>query len=71
MKYFKLAMMIIPGFWLYFILFPQEAYAYLDPGSVSYVFQLLVVALISGVVFVRAFWSKIKYFFANLFPKNK
>jgi hypothetical protein len=71
MQHFKLATMIILGFWLYNILFPQEAYAYLDPGSVSYAFQLLAIALVTGVVFVRVFWNKIRCFFMDLFSKKK
>ncbi len=70
MQYFGLPTMISLGFWLYFILFPQKAYAYLDPGSISYVLQIVVIALGVGVFFIRGFRDKIKYFFTGLFSKK-
>ncbi len=71
MRYLKRVPLIIPGFLLYAILLPQKAYAYLDPGTISYAFQVIVLALVSGVVFVRVFWNKIKYFFTDFFSKKK
>ena len=34
-------------------------YAYLDPGSGSLIIQLLVAAILGGLVTIRMFWSKI------------
>ncbi len=39
---------------------------YLDPGSGSILLQLALAALLGLAVIVRAFWSKIKAFFARL-----
>ena len=39
---------------------------YLDPGSGSILLQLALAALLGVAVIVRAFWSKIKAFFARL-----
>ncbi|MCK4817146.1 hypothetical protein KA005_15355, partial [bacterium] len=38
-------------------------YAYIEPGSVSYIFQLIIGALIGGLFAARVFWNKIKIFF--------
>jgi len=51
--------------------FPQKAYAYLDPGSGSYLLQLLAAFVIGGLFALKVFWSKIKIFFISLFSRNK
>lgn len=56
---------------LFYLAFPSFAYAYLDPGTGSYIIQLLV-AGIAGLIFVvKVYGGKIKTFFAGLFPRNK
>ena len=50
---------------------PNVAHAYLDPGSVSYVTQILIALLIGGLVAMKMFWAKIKVFLSNLFNKKK
>jgi hypothetical protein len=37
--------------------------AYLDPGSGSFLIQLLIAALLGFAVAIRAYWSKIKGWF--------
>jgi hypothetical protein len=49
----------------------QNAFAYLDPGIGSYIFQVLVAALIGGLFTIKIFWQKIKNFFGNLFSKKQ
>jgi len=45
----------------------QDAYAYIDPGTGSYFFQLLVASLFAGMYAVRLYWAKIRSFFAKVF----
>ena len=53
------------------IFFISSAYAYLDPGTGSYILQL-VVGLFFGFLFLlKTFWLKIKLFFTNLFKRRK
>ena len=40
--------------------------AYLDPGSGSYLLQLLLAALFGGLFAIRMSWSRIKSFFRRL-----
>ncbi|MBI2196497.1 hypothetical protein HYU45_02675 [Candidatus Daviesbacteria bacterium] len=56
---------IIRFFFLIFIVlvFPPKAYAYLDPGTGSYFFQILIGIVIGGLVSIKIFWKKIKDFF--------
>ena len=51
--------------------FIQKTYAYLDPGTGSYIFQLAIAAVISGLFVVKLFWTKIVLFFKNLFSKKE
>ena len=40
--------------------------AYLDPGSGSYLLQLLLAALFGGLFAIRMSWGRIKTFFRRL-----
>ena len=44
--------------------------AYLDPGTGSFLLQMLLATLLGGLFLVRAFWSRIKDFFGRLFSKG-
>lgn len=54
-----------------FVVFTKEAYAYLDPGTGSYVLQLLVAGALGGLFAVKTFWRQLVSFFTNLFSKKK
>ena len=54
-----------------FLFFPKRAYAYLDPGTGSYVIQILVAALVGSAVAVRVFWRNIRMFFQRLFSRRR
>ncbi len=49
---------------------PGRARAYLDPGTGSYLFQILIAGLIGGLFAIKIFWVKIKGFFLGLFGKR-
>lgn len=49
--------------------FPRNAFAYLDPGTSTYLLQLLVAALLGAAVGIKIFWQKIKSFLKNLFSR--
>ena len=47
------------------LLFPRDAFAYLDPGSGSLIFQALV-AMLAGVAYgVRVYWAKLRGLFSR------
>jgi hypothetical protein len=58
-------------FVVFHLLFLKNAYAYLDPGTGSYLFQLTIAGLIGLLFTVKTFWRRIKAFFNNLFSKLK
>ncbi len=50
-----------------FLIFPQRADAYLDPGTGSYLLQIMVAALFGGLFFIKTFWTNIKHFIQKIF----
>ena len=46
-------------------------YGYIDPGTGSYVVQILIAAFVALSVGIKVFWKNIKQFFEKLFSKNK
>jgi hypothetical protein len=53
-------------FLAYFLLvLAPAAHAYLDPGSGSFLFQLLIGGLVGAAVTVRAYWGRIRAFFTR------
>ncbi len=49
---------------------PQESYAYLDPGTGSYILQITMAALLAGLFSMKLFFNKFKALLKNLFSKN-
>jgi hypothetical protein len=50
----------------------QLAYGYLDPGTGSYILQLLVGGLLGGLFAIGVFWKKVVTFVKRLFtPQNR
>ena len=45
--------------------------AYLDPGSGSYLIQLLIAGLLGGAFVIRAFWGKILTFVRGIFNRGE
>ena len=47
------------------LFFPASAYAYLDPGTGSYIFQLILAGLVGFLFVLRLYWKRIKGFFTR------
>ncbi len=67
---FKQNKIIFITFGLFFFMFPQVSYAYLDPGTGSYIFQLILAAFVGAAFTIKIYWAKIKTVFVNLFSKK-
>ncbi len=52
-------------------IFDSKAHAYLDPGTGSYVFQILIAFVVGGLFAIKIFWSKIIIYLKNLFSSDK
>ena len=52
------------------LLLPRLARAFLDPGTGSYLFQLLIAGLLGGVFVLKLFWARIRGWCRGLFSKR-
>jgi hypothetical protein len=41
----------------------KNGMAYLDPGSGSYILQILIAAILGGAIMLRTQWARIKSYF--------
>lgn len=65
-------MIFLKVFILFCCLFSvQELYSYIDPGTGTYLIQLLIAFLAGALYFVKVFWNQIKHFFSWLYTKIK
>ena len=51
-------------------LFMSSGHAYIDPGTISIIFQGIVASIVAGAVTIKIYWYKIKSFFKKK-EKNK
>jgi len=52
---------------LFCLAFPSFSYAYLDPGTGSYIFQLLIAGLFGLLFLLKVYWKRVKSFVVGLF----
>lgn len=50
---------------------PDYAYAYLDPGTGSIIFQAILGFIAAVISYFYFFWEKVKSFFKKIFCKKK
>lgn len=56
---------------LAFLSTPTPTHAYIDPGTGSYFFQMLIGLIFGGLVAVKIFFRHIKTFVTNIFSKRR
>jgi hypothetical protein len=71
MGYFGSFITLLIALVLVCLVFPRPAYAYLDPGTGSYILQLILAALLGVAFAVKLFWKNIKTFFQDLFSREE
>lgn len=59
------------GYLLVLLAVPGRAQAYLDPGTGSYLIQVLLAALLAVGVTVKVYWRSISGFFRRRFAGNR
>jgi hypothetical protein len=52
-------------------LVPVSAHAYLDPGTGSYILQIVIGSLLAAAFTIKAFWHRIKAFLDNLVSSRR
>jgi len=53
------------------LIVPRSASAYLDPGTGSFIIQVLLAAVAGVGYLVKVFWNGIKNFFSSLFSSKR
>ena len=48
----------------------QQAYAYIDPGTGSYILQMTIATLLAGLFALKLFMNKIRVLFKNFFSRK-
>ena len=61
---------LIGGIFLLSYYFVPSAYAYIDPGSGSIVFQVIIGILVGIGITVKMYWAKLKYLLSSRFSKK-
>ncbi len=51
-------------------LFPTDAHAYIDPGTGSYIIQIVIAGIMAGALALKMFWGRIKAMFSGNPAKN-
>ncbi len=49
----------------------KNAHAYLDPGTGSFILQVVAAGALGGLFAIKTFWGNITTFFSNILSKNK
>jgi hypothetical protein len=50
--------------------FAREAHAYIDPGTGSFIIQLVIGGVLGALFALKVYWAKVKLFFAGMFSKK-
>ena len=56
---------IILLLFFYSMVFSRNAFAYLDPGSGSYIIQILIGTLLGGFFAIKVYWRRLKAYFSK------
>ena len=70
MKYFVLFRNILATFVFLDLINTQQAYAYIDPGTGSYILQMTIASLLAGLFAMKLLMNKIKTLFKNFFSRE-
>lgn len=54
-----------------FCVFPCSVHAYIDPGTGSYLFQVLLAVFLGALFVLKSWWMKVVIFFRDLFFRTK
>jgi hypothetical protein len=52
------------------IFVPSPIYAYMDPGTWSYLFSIIIAFSAASFFYVKSSWGKMKEIFNKIFKKN-
>jgi hypothetical protein len=47
------------------VIFPPSAHAYIDPGTGSYILQIVIAGIAAGAFAIKMFWRRIRALFSG------
>lgn len=53
------------------LVFPRSAHAYVDPGTGSYVLQIVIAGIAAASFSLKLFWGRIRAFFSGPPPQRE
>lgn len=53
------------------LIFPRKADAYLDPGTGSYLLQILAAGALATLFFFKSWWRRLKNLILKIFKKGE
>lgn len=56
---------------IYLILMTKNAFAYIDPGTGSYVIQIVLAVLFGSLFMLKTYWKMVKVFLGKIFSKKE
>ncbi len=59
------------AFLFMFLFSGQRIFAYIDPGTGSYMIQIAIAFMVGALFFIKGFWKKIAAFLSRIFSKKK
>ncbi len=62
---------LVTGLTFLWLMSSRPAYAYIDPGTGSYVLQMLIAVLLAALFALKQYWARIKDFFRNKLSHDK
>ena len=48
----------------------RKAHAYIDPGTGSYILQIVIGGVLGAAFALKVYWKKVKFYFTNLLSKQ-
>jgi hypothetical protein len=56
---------------IYLLAIPVNSFAYLDPGSGSYIIQIMIGTFLGALFTIKMYWGRIKSFFSHKGKKSE
>jgi len=60
---------ILAGLWI--LILPGTAWAYIDPGTGSYLFQLVIAGGLAALYTLRRYWQNVKTMLASVLGRKR
>ncbi len=53
-----------------YLLTTANSFSYIDPGTGSYIIQIIIASVLAVLTLSRIYWSRLKAFFGGIFAKQ-